>query len=445
MRVTIHLRWTVEKRNGKGVGVVPAPVYTTVRCAADDGGIGGTRMRKQAVCSLALLAALACSEESVVSGGPEFYYPPAETVEAGTGDGVIIVPPDVRPEDAELPDFGGPDLDLRVPDTGDSTEEDPLPVEPVDVPDGQIEPDVTELPEVVDVPDVPEVVEVKPEVEEVTPDSSCVPSCKNKECGSDGCDGVCGYCAYGEVCNLQGQCIANKCEPMCSAEIDGGSVTKQCGPDTCGGYCGICMGDGESCGKDGFCYGAGCQGNCKDKECGSDGCGGPCGYCKPDELCDEKGQCGPHPCGDVTSKGKCLDQYTLVQCIDLAPVQTNCKSIEGHMCGWNKGIAKFECVPEKACEPSCAFDDGEPKECGPDGCWGTCGVCPLGWGCGGGLCKPSEGAECAWINNMAGACIADVRWFCSAGKLYSIDCQEQGKKCSWNKDFNFGQGGYDCI
>ncbi len=273
----------------------------------------------------------------------------------------------------------------------------------------------------------------------------CEPNCLNQECGDDGCGGSCGSCGGGQVCNAQGQCVTNKCEAICSVELDGQSVTKQCGPDTCGGYCGVCMGVGENCGKDGFCYGQECEGDCNGMECGSDGCGNPCGYCKPDQLCDEKGTCGAHPCGEVTSKGKCQDKYTLVQCVDLALQETNCKSIENHMCGWKKAVAKFECVLEQACVPSCVFDDGEVKECGPDGCWGSCGICPLGWGCGGGLCKPSEGAECAWINSSAGACIGDVRWSCSASKLYSIDCQALGKKCAWNKNFNFGLGGYDCI
>jgi len=400
-------------------------------------------MRRLAACCLVIawVGATACSEETVVSGGPEFVYPPAETVEAGPEDSVIIGPGDQRSGDGEVVD-----ADVSFPGEVDGGGDDFPQVEPVDLAEDPTPPDVPDVPEQLDeTGEAPEIVEPAPEIIEVNPDTSCVPSCKNKECGSDGCSGVCGYCAYGELCNLQGQCIANKCEPMCTAETDGGTVNKQCGPDTCGGYCGMCMGEGESCGKDGFCYASGCKGNCNDKECGSDGCGGPCGYCKPDQLCNEKGKCVAHPCGDVTSKGKCLDQYALVQCVDLAPVQTNCKSLENHMCGWNKGAAKFECVPEKACVASCQFDDGEVKECGPDGCWGSCGICPLGWGCGGGLCKPSEGAECAWINSSAGACIGDVRWFCSAGKLYSIDCQVEGKKCAWSKNFNFGMGGYDCM
>ncbi|MBX3186334.1 MAG: hypothetical protein KF819_04930 [Labilithrix sp.] len=40
-----------------------------------------------------------------------------------------------------------------------------------------------------------------------TPDESCSPSCRDKECGSDGCGGECGTCAGKQTCSS-----ANKCE-----------------------------------------------------------------------------------------------------------------------------------------------------------------------------------------------------------------------------------------
>jgi hypothetical protein len=35
----------------------------------------------------------------------------------------------------------------------------------------------------------------------------CVPDCKYKECGSDGCGGNCGYCPYGQACSTDFRCL----------------------------------------------------------------------------------------------------------------------------------------------------------------------------------------------------------------------------------------------
>ena len=116
------------------------------------------------------------------------------------------------------------------------------------------------------------------------------------------------------------------------------------------------------------------------------------------------------------------------------------------MCGWDEAVGHYTCVEETECVPACSFDDGSPKECGPDGCWGTCGICPEGWGCGGGFCLPAQGGECAWIDATVKACVEHSKWFCSSKILYSYDCMVQEQKtCGWDPKANFGLGGYDCI
>jgi len=128
------------------------------------------------------------------------------------------------------------------------------------------------------------------QAENVTPDSGaipdqggevCVPQCEGKECGPDGCGGVCGTCEQGKTCNEStGKCEA--CQPNCEG--------KECGPDGCGGVCGTCE-QGKVCNETtGLCEE--CQPNCEGKECGNDGCGGSCGTC-PDErpVCTKEGQC----------------------------------------------------------------------------------------------------------------------------------------------------------
>ena len=270
----------------------------------------------------------------------------------------------------------------------------------------------------------------------------CVSNCAGKNCGPDGCGGLCGLCAYGQVCTIGGQCQNDICNLNC-VMLDGGF--KQCGPDGCGGYCGFCMGS-SLCGADGLCYEGTCEGSCDGKQCGLDGCGVVCGYCDDEELCTDDGQCVPHPCGGVGVDGLCTEMYTLQKCVNLEVVETNCLSIQDHMCGWSENLGEYDCIPEVPCEPSCLDVEGQTKECGTDGCWGFCGVCPNGWGCMGGSCRPGPGAECSWIDSTAGACFDHEWWFCSGGKLFGYDCfANELKTCGYSFEFNFGQGGFGCV
>jgi len=294
-------------------------------------------------------------------------------------------------------------------------------------------------------PDLPDIKEPD-EVEEDEYVGPCVPSCSKKECGSDGCDGVCGYCAYGYLCDPGGTCTASVCPKQCTISVAGKLKYKECGPDACNGYCGFCLAEATECGPDGFCHAGDCKGSCTSKECGDDGCGHSCGNCKLGQMCSDKGKCVPHPCGTVTYKGQCKDKFNLVICQDLKLVETNCKTIQDTMCGWDKNAGKYDCIPEQVCEPKCKFENGTVKECGADGCWGSCGICPTGWGCAAGICMPAEGGECAWVDGIVGACVGDERWFCAEGILYQYDCMEKmGQTCGWDFTANLGAGGYDCM
>jgi len=57
----------------------------------------------------------------------------------------------------------------------------------------------------------------------------CQPDCQDRECGDDGCGGVCGYCSSLARQCLQGICT---CVPAC--------FDRTCGDDVCGGSCGEC-------------------------------------------------------------------------------------------------------------------------------------------------------------------------------------------------------------
>jgi len=279
----------------------------------------------------------------------------------------------------------------------------------------------------------------------------CIPNCQGKQCGGDGCGGVCGQCKPGQVCNPQGQCNT-PCEPKCTG--------KQCGPDGCGGNCGVCN-PGQSCTAAGTCQQV-CKPNCTDKVCGTDGCGGTCGTCKAGYECN-LGKCVKalscaelvectQDCGNWNQacQNECLanaspaakDQWVaLVNCLALECGNSgtpgcygkaltgacakqwnscqNCtpacmgKQCGPDGCGFNCGQCPtgFQCDPFGTClcTPLC-----QDKECGNDGCGGSCGSCPSGSVCnaqGHCACMPKCGGKVCGPDGCGGSCGA-----CPAGQ-----------------------------
>lgn len=68
----------------------------------------------------------------------------------------------------------------------------------------------------------------------------CLIECDDRECGDNGCGGLCGMCGQGEACSGAGLCEAPTpdCTPQC--------FRNTCGDDGCGGQCGQCI-EGASC------------------------------------------------------------------------------------------------------------------------------------------------------------------------------------------------------
>ncbi|MBM4344477.1 MAG: hypothetical protein FJ100_14015 [Deltaproteobacteria bacterium] len=229
------------------------------------------------------------------------------------------------------------------------------------------------------------------------PAKLCVPNCKGKVCGDDGCGGVCGSCAASQ------KCIAGSC----------------------------------------------CQPDCTNKNCGSDGCGGSCGSCPNGQTCSQgAGVCmGGDACqGAPYGVGCCFGQ-TVKRCAKPMTLQTeDCSNSEG-VCGWDakfnrygcgtqggkdpSGKAPMLCAGAPACVPQCAG-----KSCGPDGCGGTCeNLCPQG-----AVCNAKTGTCVDGCNGltMDGCCEGDKLFFCGqAGKfgsytMQSIDCAKKGMGCGWS-------------
>ena len=194
----------------------------------------------------------------------------------------------------------------------------------------------------------------------------CAPDCAGKECGDDGCGGNCGQCPTAAPICQDGSC----CAPDC--------VGKECGDDGCKGSCGTC-GEPSTC-IDGQCI---CQPTCAGKECGGDGCGGSCGECSSGMVCQENlCMCSSH---DAVA---CCSEQSSVCWYD------SCGNVEEKITECPFGCEDGECTQ---CVPDC-----EGKECGNDGCGGTCGTCYDGQTCVAGECvEPvqigdpcSENMEC---------------------------------------------------
>ena len=182
----------------------------------------------------------------------------------------------------------------------------------------------------------------------------CLPDCAGKVCGDDGCGGSCGSCGANEWCDA-GQCKKCSCG------------TRKCGFDECGNVCGTCSAT-EYCDATGQCKPC----SCENRQCGDDGCGKSCGKCEGGQACF-KGLC-------ITPDLACCDEQETPGC-EADPVVSGCVCEQDPYCcknAWDAmcvlEVDEFECGV--CCVPDC-----KDKECGDDGCGGSCGECTGGKGC----------------------------------------------------------------
>lgn len=329
-----------------------------------------------------------------------------------------------------VPDDGAPDLADPGP-----ADEGPADLDP-GTPDIPVVPDVPDVPPDPGAPDVPDVPEVGEDVPADLPgEEVCTPDCgvkgtpTERKCGPDGCGGICGYCQYGYACDLDGVC-----QKMCVPKCDG----RVCGDDSCGGSCGTCSTDME-CQSDGLCYPKVCKPDCTGKECGGDGCGGSCGDCPATQTCSADQKCVVGPCGGMAlGQSRCSpDKHFLVSCVDDGSgqrlEQTDCTTDPKKECGWDGWAQAWGCVAKPPCQPDCTTAG---KECGDDGCEGSCGACPTGWGCPAFHCRPVAGATCGWVNTMGWCSLDNWLFVCTSddpytGKIEAINCNAEGKFCAY--------------
>lgn len=176
---------------------------------------------------------------------------------------------------------------------------------------------------------------------------------------------------YGDICFADtGDKVLNDgtcgpCQPDCSG--------KQCGAsDGCDGFCqaGTCP-DNQRC-SNGACVAC----NCETTFCGEkNACGS---VCSSGGVCPPGYSCGEGLCQEVKIPGYCVGTSDVIGDCSLVGANNpdECASFTG--CTWTEN-----------CEPSCSG-----KNCGADGCGGTCGNCATGQYCQSGICATTCTPSC---------------------------------------------------
>ena len=289
----------------------------------------------------------------------------------------------------------------------------------------------------------------------------CTPQCENKLCGDDGCGGSCGVCADTETCKADGQCA-----PACVTDCE----NKECGDDGCGSLCGTCPDNGTECNSSGLCIapGVGCddaltlgplpfvgQGTNAGAGDDLDVAGGDC-----PQAANAMGLKSPDQAWALVAPvaGDYIVKLTS-QFDGAIYVVENCNDAAGScLAGSNDGgigvaealtvtltanQAVFIIVDGAAgnaidqgnyilevstvCQPQCT-----DKECGDDGCGGSCGACADGETCSAngkcGCIPDCVDKECG-KNGCGGTCGECTNGLvCASGKC---ECTPQcdNKKC----------------
>lgn len=241
----------------------------------------------------------------------------------------------------------------------------------------------------------------------------CEPDCTDKQCGDDGCGGVCGVCPPYQMCQA-GVCSFNGgCEPL---------VIPGCGNCTC---------EACTCALDPYCctgkWDALCVARCN-TQCGGCGTIPECGdgECEGGESCStcvsDCGKCPPN-CGTISSVG-CCAETTLLVCQGGALKIANCLSDDVDSCGWDPVEQSYACGGEGA-DPT--------------------GTHPL-------LCSspPTEDVVAEIVlpeacNGLSyvGCCDGSKLHWCDVVGLHSLDCGANPapyNQCGWN----LTKGYYDC-
>jgi hypothetical protein len=309
-------------------------------------------------------------------------------------------------------------------------------------------------------------------------DIPCIGDCGGKECGDNGCGGSCGGCGEGFACDGSGSCAnvdecalgLDDCDPNATCTDTAGGYLCTCDEsldawqgdwsleyvETCknsdmdgltfGMHCGSAIGDKVSCDYEiggiltGSCDIAITSGSCNSFKLDYTGCTlTEPGYTNTAtvsmDIADSASgtfSASSGECGTVTiSKkaplsGACCETSTEPGCPETPFCEACVCGLDSFCCdsGWDfvcALIATAECKTPCECGEPCVPACGD-KECGDDGCGGTCGECGDGGFCTddgdciedpvfGKCCEPSDDPGCA-ETPFCEACVCGQDSFC---------------------------------
>jgi hypothetical protein len=302
------------------------------------------------------------------------------------------------------------------------------------------------------------------------PDLACVPDCLGRECGTDGCGGICGTCSLSQTCSDGGQCQSTECisskdcpgDLVCNEDLSACVVcvtsddcpeSFECGPDwdchevfSCtsdkdckahglvcdkaGGICVECLVEVD-CAEEDFCKDRFCLTDvCKAGERECDGlqvleCSGDGGALDPAELCTGTQYCEEGTCYDQNcDPGAVFCNGTLL--LECDSIGKDSAAVED--CGSDKKVCVEAACVTPLCKPSANYckDATTIAHCMEDGMAENLVPCPEQSFCDGGTCHP-------W-NCPAGKefCDGSVHKVCDAAGakvLFEEDCLELDQVC----------------
>ena len=223
--------------------------------------------------------------------------------------------------------------------------------------------------------------------------SPCVPDCAGRQCGGDGCGGVCGFCPSGQGCTPDGICAGGTC--AVTVRIDTGN------------------------------YGSEVSWTIEDATT-----------------------------GESMASGSGYSSYTTyITQVDLNSGPFDSKMFDSWGDGWNGGTATLSYTNSGAtiayaelfsgtsgsenfsvdcstCEPLC-----QPDGCGSDGCGGECGTCSGDFVCSDGACTdPSAGCNVTFAWNP-GSWAYEAGWTINPGGYSG-----SGSNSSWTQTIMANDG-----
>jgi hypothetical protein len=256
---------------------------------------------------------------------------------------------------------------------------------------------------------------------EVAPETPCIPACEGLDCGDDGCGGTCGSCPPGQACTAAGSCEAHECGET-PLVVDGAFITdvgqiafdhatatlshkQDIDPSEDGcivsvtielGYAAGCVLEVSAYGSIqagaleiqdlGFYADSQCPGFSDDKE-GSYYIQGALdiGRVSPGTL-TVPDQNAATSCFSTTLTLQLAGTLTASEIADPLVISQSEILVTGEVLSTGSTSSKCPCAA------SCAG-----KQCGDDGCGGSCGQCPAGDVCENGHCScvpACVGKEC---------------------------------------------------